>query len=184
METVACGLNWFGPFSNLQDLKDWESKEGNDTYLYLIRGKKKNAKKCRAFYVGQAFMQSAGKRMGNKHHHIEEVATQADHLCIYVAKFHDIKPSKKMLNVVENLFISFMYQYLVKAPDVMLNKTSFHKPQSSCYVVNNWYNPNNKEILHYKKDSFCKLIPDVICFYYETGAVYGAQRISFISELN
>lgn len=184
MNTFSCGLNWYGPFNNLQQVKEWEEKNGDDTYLYLIRGKKKHAKKVRAYYCGQAYKQSAGKRMRNKHHHIEEVAQAADHLCIYVAKFDGIVPTKKHLNVVENLFISFMYQYLVQEPDIMLNKTSFYKPVNTCYVVNNWFSPSMTEVLRYRKDSFCKLIPDIICFYAETGAIYSAPRITHIANLN
>ena len=144
MKTYSCGLNWFGPFTNIQQVKEWEESNGNDTYLYLIRGKKKYAKKVRAYYCGQAYKQSAGKRIRNKHHHIEEVAQAADHLCIYVAKFDGIVPTKKLLNVVENLFISFLFQHLVNEPDIMLNKQSFYKPKNNCYVVNNWFSPSMK----------------------------------------
>ena len=104
MKTYSCGLNWFGPFTTPHQVKEWEERNGNDTYLYLIRGKKKEV---RAYYCGQAYKQSAGKRIRNKHHHIEEVAQDTDHLCIYVAKFDGIVPTKKLLDVVENLFISF-----------------------------------------------------------------------------
>ena len=52
MKTYSCGLNWFGPFTNIQQVKEWEDSNGNDTYLYLIRGKKKYAKKVRASYGG------------------------------------------------------------------------------------------------------------------------------------
>ena len=111
MKTYSCGLNWFGPFTTPQQVKEWEESNGNDTYLYLIRGKKKvRNKKVHAYYCGQAYKQSAGKRIRNKHHHIEEVVQDADHLCIYVAKFDGIVPTKKLLDVVENLFISFLFQ--------------------------------------------------------------------------
>ena len=45
MKTYSCGLNWFGPFTNIQQVKEWEDSNGNDTNLYLIRGKKKVRKK-------------------------------------------------------------------------------------------------------------------------------------------
>ena len=41
MKTYSCGLNWFGPFTNIQQVKEWEESNGNDTYLYLLRGNKK-----------------------------------------------------------------------------------------------------------------------------------------------
>ncbi len=40
------------------------------------------------------------------------------------------------------------------------------------------------EIIRYKKETFCKLIPDAICFYAETGAIYGASKIKHIVDLN
>ena len=52
MKTYSCGLNWFGPFTNIQQVKEWEDSNGNDTYLYLNRGKKKYAKKVSASYGG------------------------------------------------------------------------------------------------------------------------------------
>ena len=53
MKTYSCGLNWFGPFTNIQQVKEWEDSNGNDTYLYLIRGKKKYAKKYVHLMAGQ-----------------------------------------------------------------------------------------------------------------------------------
>ena len=53
MKTYSCGLNWFGPFTNIQQVKEWEDSNGNDTYLYLNRGKKKYAKKYVHLMAGQ-----------------------------------------------------------------------------------------------------------------------------------
>ena len=47
MKTYSCGLNWFGPFTYIQQVKDWEDSKGNDTDLDLIRGKKKVRKKSK-----------------------------------------------------------------------------------------------------------------------------------------
>ena len=66
----------------------------------------------------------------------------------------------------------------------MLNMQSKKKKKNNCYVVNNWFSPSMKEIIRYKKESFCKLIPDAICFYAETGAIYGASKIKHIVNLN
>ena len=36
-------LQWYGPFHDLDSIRKFESDHGNDTYLYIFRGKKKNA---------------------------------------------------------------------------------------------------------------------------------------------
>ena len=41
----TCPPTLRGPFTNIQQVKEWEESNGNNTYLYLIRGKKKYAKK-------------------------------------------------------------------------------------------------------------------------------------------
>lgn len=40
-------LQWYGHFHNLDDIRDWESDNGDDTYLYIFRGKEE----CQEIYV-------------------------------------------------------------------------------------------------------------------------------------
>ena len=55
MENNIYILNWYGQFSHPSDVIEWEKKQiGNGrTYLYLFKGKKKNAKTKEAIYCGQ-----------------------------------------------------------------------------------------------------------------------------------
>lgn len=176
-------LNWYGPFQDLDQLKEWEDREGNDTYLYIFQGKKKNAKKLTTFYCGQAFAQSAGKRMKNKNHHIEEVYDRPDKLKIWVAKFENIVPKKADVNVVENLFISYMSQCMIEKNEEVANKTALLAPSCQMYIINEWWDKNSDQVYKYKKGSLLSRIPDVIA-YYTNGVLYASNKLSYKSTLN
>ena len=179
-------FQWYGPFHNLDDIRDWESDNGDDTYLYIFRGKKKNAKKY-TYYCGQAFYQSAGKRMKNTYHHVQEVIDRSDVLDIWVGKIVNTVPGKDDVNKIENLLISFMHQYLISPPDEMSNETNYYRPQCQIYIINEWYNTRTDEIPVYKRGSLCSLLPDVIAHYphkeTKTSSVYCAKKLSYITEL-
>lgn len=178
-------LQWYGPFHKLDDIRSWESDYGNDTYLYIFKGKKKNAKKC-TYYCGQAFRQSAGKRMKNAYHHVQEVIDRSDVLDIWVGKFLNTVPSKDDVNKVENLLISYMHQHLITRPDEMSNKRNYYRPKSQLYIINEWYDTRTNEIPVYKRGSLCSLLPDVIAHYphQKTSSVYCAKKLSYITELD
>ena len=179
-------LQWYGPFHDLDSIRKFESDHGNDTYLYIFRGKKKNAKKY-TYYCGQAFKQSAGTRMKNTNHYVKEVIERSDVLDIWVGKFLNTAPSKDDVNKVENLLISFMHQHLITPPDEMSNETNYYCPQCQIYIINEWYDTRTKEIPVYKRGSLCSLLPDVIAHYphneTKTSSVYCAKKLSYIIEL-
>ena len=179
----VCVLCWYGPFKDLAELKEWENKKGNDTYLYIFQGKKKRAKKTTTFYCGQAFKQSAGTRMKNQNHHIKEVCDRPEDLKIWVAKFENIVPKKTDVNVVENMLISYIYQYMIGKNEEVANKKSLLAPQCQLYIINEWWDKNEKEIGLYPRGSLFSRIPDVIAFY-ATGSLYTSNKISFRKDLN
>lgn len=110
MENNIYILNWYGPFSHPSDVIEWEKKQiGNGrTYLYLFKGKKKNAKTKEAIYCGQAARQTAGERLSNKKHHINEVIARKEVLSIWVAKFANRIPKKYDINLAEKMLTSIL----------------------------------------------------------------------------
>lgn len=179
-------LEWYGPFSTPKDVIEWEKMQiGNGkTYLYLFQGKKKS-KRTFSYYCGQAFGQTAGKRMTNKGHHISDVIDRPNELSIWVAKFQNKKPNKQDVNLVEKLITSTMSQVIIADEKAILNQTNKLRPKSQIYLINEWNKPDGKSILNYPNESIPKLVHDVLICYPDTDKAFlwGTKRIQYINEL-
>ena len=176
-------LSWYGPFQNVQELKEWEDKKGNDTYLYIIRGMKKNKQKLVTYYCGKAIKQSVGKRQSNSGHHIKELEWRPEKLKIWVAKFKGITPKNADVNIVENMFISYIAQCMIGKNEEVANETSLLAPNSEVYIINEWWDANieEKEIKTYHRGSLYSRIPDVIAYYpndRHIGSVYTSSKLT------
>lgn len=180
-------LEWYGPFSNPKEVIEWEKIEqiGNGkTYLYLFKGKEHSKRKF-SYYCGQAFEQSAGERMNNKGHHINEVINRPEALTIWVAKFQNKKPQKQDVNLVEKLITSAMSQVIIADEKAILNKTNKLRPRKPIYLINEWYYKNGEPKMRYRDGEIPCLIHDVLmCYPHENSAsLYGNRRTQYINEL-
>lgn len=176
-------LEWYGPFNSPQEVLDWEAKKIGDgkTYLYLFKGKT-SAKSRVKYYCGQAFKQSAGKRLTNKNHHINEIKSELD---IWVAKFQNDTPKKDDVNLVENLVTSVLSQAILADDKAMLNRINKHRPKRIVYLINEWYYPTGDPRMKYQKGSIPCLLHDVlICYPHDdSSSIYGIERTKYINEL-
>ena len=176
-------LSWYGPFQNVQELKEWEDKKGNDTYLYIIRGMKKNKQKLVTYYCGKAIKQSVGKRQSNSGHHIKELELRPDKLEIWVAKFKNIRPKNADVNIIENMFISYIAQCMIGKNEEIANENNLLAPNSEVYIINEWWDANIEEIETYPRGSLYSRIPDVIAYYPDDrdrhiGSVYTSSKLT------
>lgn len=179
-------LEWYGPFFTPKDVIEWENMQiGNGkTYLYIFKGKKKS-KRTFSYYCGQAFGQTAGKRMTNKGHHIYEVIDRPNELSIWVAKFQNKKPNKQDVNLVEKLITSTMSQVIIADEKAILNKTNKLRPKSPIYLISEWNRPDGKSILNYQNKSIPQLVHDILICYPDTDKAFlwGNKRTQYINEL-
>lgn len=180
-------LEWFGPFSTPKDVLYWERENiGNGkTFLYLIKGKKPS-KHMFSYYCGQAYKQSAGERMMNKEHHINEVLNRPNDLQIWVAKFRNMKhPTKVDVNIVEKLITSTMSQIEIADEKSILNQTNKLRPKSHIYLINEWLKPDGTPREKYPAGSIACLVHDVLICYpdKETSHLWGNKRIQYINDL-
>lgn len=189
MDNNVYVLQWYGPFLSKRDVLDWEEENigPGKTYLYLFKGKKPHAKTSECIYCGQAFKQSAGKRLGNKKHHINEVANRKEDLTIWVAKFGNKKPQKYDVNLAEKVITSVFDQVIITDNQSMLNETNKLRPRDTAYIINEWYYRNGEPVLRYKRGSICSYLPDVLVCYpnddnHESN-IWGTKRLSFINSL-
>lgn len=179
-------LEWYGPFSNPEEVLKWEDENIGDgkTYLYLFKGKK-YAKRNFSYYCGQAFKQSAGMRMMNRGHHINEVINRPNELSIWVAKFPNMVPKKVDVNIVEKLITSIFTQIVIADEKAVLNCTNKLRPRTLVYLINEWYYKNGEPTMQYRQGTLCNMLPDVlICYpHKESDSIYGNKRTKYISEL-
>ena len=189
MDNNVYVLQWYGPFSSQKDIVDWEGENigPGKTYLYLFKGKKPHAKTSECIYCGQAFKQSAGKRLGNKGHHINEVSDRKEDLTIWVAKFGNKKPLKYDVNLIEKVLTSVLDQVIVTDNQSMLNETNKLRPRDTAYIINEWYYMNGEPVLKYKSGSICSCLPDVLICYTnnddDESNIWGTKRLGFINTL-
>lgn len=182
-------LEWYGPFSTPKDVVDWECNEvgHGKTYLYIFKGKKPKAKSITSFYCGQAFKQSAGKRLTNKNHHIEEVLSRESELEIWVAKFSLNLPNKDDVNLAERVLTAVLDQVIKTDTVDVLNKINKYRPKELSYLINEWYTKEGVARLHYRKGTIPSLINDILICYpdNENSVTYlwGNQRTKFIANL-
>ena len=189
MENNIYILNWYGPFSHPSDVIEWEKKQiGNGrTYLYLFKGKKKNAKTKEAIYCGQAARQTAGERLSNKKHHINEVIARKEVLSIWVAKFANRIPKKYDINLAEKMLTSILDQIIKTDRIDVLNKINKLRPRDTAYIINEWYHTNGNAILRYPNNEMCNYFPDVLACYTDedenTSHIWGNRRMHFIKDI-
>lgn len=189
MENNIYILNWYGPFSHPSDVIEWEKKQiGNGrTYLYLFKGKKKNAKTKEAIYCGQAARQTAGERLSNKKHHINEVIARKEVLSIWVAKFANRIPKKYDINLAEKMLTSILDQIIKTDRIEVLNKINKLRPRDTAYIINEWYHTNGNAILRYPNNEMCNYFPDVLVCYTDedenTSHIWGNRRMHFIKDI-
>lgn len=179
-------LEWYGPFPNPQEVVKWEKKNiGNGkTYLYLFKGKK-YARRKYSYYCGQAFEQTAGERMMNNGHHINEVIGRPKDLSIWVAKFQNKRPNKTDVNLVEKLITSVLAQVIVADEKSVLNRTNMLRPHTQAYLINEWYYPDGAPTLQYRNGTISRMIPDILICYPDDQKtyIYGNKHTHYISDL-
>lgn len=149
--------------------------------------RKKHAREKVALYCGQAYGQTAGHRLGNKGHHIQEVLGRQEDLEIWVATFSNKKPQKYDVNLVEKVLTSVLDQVVKSDTDEILNETNKLRPRDNAYIINEWYFPNGKVRVKYPANSICSRIPDVLVCYPDeeehVSEVWVSQRMRFMEEL-
>lgn len=179
-------LEWYGPFSTPQDVIEWERQEigTNKTYIYLFKGKQCGKHKF-SYYCGQAFKQSAGKRLTNKGHHINDVICRPNDISIWVAKFQNKVPTKMDVNLVEKLITSVITQAIIADEKAVLNRTNKLRPRTNLYLINEWYRPTGEPVMKYNTGSIPSLLSDVlICYSHnDSASIYGNKRTQYINEL-
>ena len=92
------------------------------------------------------------------------------------------------MNIVENMFISYIAQCMIGKNEEVANETSLLAPNSEVYIINEWWDENieEKEIETYHRGSLYSRIPDVIAYYpndRHIGSVYSSSKLTCRKEV-
>ena len=163
MEENVYLVKWYGPFTCQEEVKEWEEKQKFKCSLYLLHGKKKNAKTKEMYYCGET-TRSVYKRFCDKGHHIEEIKDRLH--SIYVGCISNVKrPTRKQTMAVEKIITAYLAYNL--GDENVMNATNKYFPPRNVFVINEWWKSNLEGMWERQpKNAPSNIVPDVIVFHY------------------
>lgn len=164
MEENVYLVKWYGPFTCQEEVKEWEEKQKFKCSLYLLHGKKRNAKTKEMYYCGET-TRSVYKRFCDKGHHIEEIKDRLH--SIYVGCISNIKrPTRKQIMAVEKIITAYLAYNL--GDENVMNVTNKYFPPRNVFVINEWWKSNLEGMWERQpKNAPSNIVPDVIVFHYD-----------------
>jgi len=163
MEENVYLVKWYGPFNDPEEVKEWEVEQKFKCSLYLLHGKKKNAKTREVYYCGET-TRSVYKRFSDKGHHIEEVKGRSH--SIYVGCISNVKrPTRKQIMAIEKIITAYLAEYV--GEDYLLNATNKYYPTKNVFVINEWWKTDTKSIwVRQPLNAPSNIVPDVLAYHF------------------
>jgi hypothetical protein len=173
-------IKWYGPFSSRKELSDWEKDRIEVFNLYAFQAKRKGIKD--KYYCGMAFRQAVGKRLSNHDHHIHDFEDEKTKLQIWIGAIANIKAKELDVRVCENIITSELARLGVGEKHLE-NLTNKIPPANNVYIIHEWWKTDGDKIKRRLRNSVPSVIPEVMEYYSEIRALYGAQRLKYIGDL-
>lgn len=149
-------VRWYGPFLR-EEVRDWEISQKATFNLYLISGKRKNAKNKIHYYIGKAERKLLSDRLNDTNHHINDFSKVSE---IWIGTIINKKASHNDVKLVEKMLTSY---FVVEGE--LLNVINKTLPNESLYLINEWIHyKRNSECLRLPKLSIGNMMPDVIIY--------------------
>lgn len=164
-------LSWYGPFHSIEEMVEWQRQQDINFCLYLLQGKKPNAK-IYSYYCGQT-IRTVPKRFRDKNHHINEIPNRRN---IWIGAFEN-NYDEEDISLVENMFIYLLAERINKVQ--LINKCSlyFHEKNYNAIFINKWSNPNRNK----QPECSIKLeLPEVVTYFADTDEVKIAKRLRIL----
>lgn len=163
-------ITWYGPFHNIEEAKECEQKSNTNSNLYLLQGKRKNARLF-SYYCGKT-ERSATIRLKDKYHHVCEIQ---NHLNIWVGVF-DNRFKIEDIGIAENLLIHSLSNRISEPQLINERGLNFNYSNSVC-LISQWRNPK----LYRQPENSIKLaLPEVIVYNAVTGEVKISKRLHYL----
>ena len=172
-------IKWYGPFSSVEELKEWEDNRKEVFNLYAFQAKQNKKSK---YYCGMAFRQTIGQRLKNTNHHIREFENKGKTvLQIWIGTIANIKAKEADVRICENIITSQLASISVGEKDLE-NKNKKKPPLNDVYIINEWWKTNDEEIKKRIRGSVPAIILEVMAYYSETRSLYGINNLKHIGD--
>lgn len=164
-------MSWYGPFHSIEEMKEWQRQQDIDFCLYLIQGKKPNAK-IYSYYCGQT-IRTIPERFNDKNHHIREIPNRRS---IWIGAFEN-RYNKEDINIAENMFIYLLSIGINEVQCINNRNLYFPKQDYSIFFVSKWHNPKR----HCQPECSLKfLLPEVVAYFADTDEIKVAKKLRSI----
>ena len=154
-------VNWFGPFSSIEDVEKWEKKNNENCNFYLIDGYFPRSKVLR-YYCGQTKREGVHCRLKDKSHPINDFKKISE---IWIGFLVNSDGEKDEINIVEKMATSVLAKKI--GDKYMVNKTNKSFPKTDVCLINEWKKKDKSSWKQCKfEESVMKIIPDVMLHKY------------------
>lgn len=161
-------LSWYGPFHSIEEMEKWQSQQDIDFCLYLLQGKKPNAK-IYSYYCGQT-IRTVPKRFKDKNHHIREIPNRRS---IWIGAFEN-RYNKEDINIAKNMFI-YLLSVGINERQCINNRSLYFPAQDyDVFFISRWYNP---KLYRQPEYSIRLVFPEVVAYFADTDEVKIAKRL-------
>lgn len=163
-------IDWYGPFHCVEEVSEWEQEQGLSFHLYLLQGKKRNAKNY-SYYCGQT-NRSVAARFKDKQHPINQLSNQ---LNIWIGAFAS-RPTKEDIDIAENLLICILSAKVDETR--LLNKQGLRF--QSCYnvcLIPRWSNPQRYKL---PCSSIKSVFPQITFYNSEDDEIKFSQKLRLL----
>lgn len=163
-------VSWYGPFQSIDEMDKWQRKQDVDFCLYLLQGKKPNAKVF-SYYCGQT-TRSVPKRFKDWNHHIREIPNRRS---IWIGAFEN-RYNREDIDIAENMFIDLLWGQF---GEQCLNKKSlyFQEHDFNVLFICRWHNPKR----HCQPECSLRLgVPEVVVYFTDTDEIKVARKLRLL----
>ena len=181
MKTDAYLIQWYGPFESTEKVITFEEENSEVFNLYAFQAKMKSERS--KYYCGMTYKQSVGRRLKNHDHHIHDFEDGKSKLQIWIGTIANVKAKEHDVRLCENLLTSSLANKICVGEKNLENRTNKKPPINNVYVINEWWKTNGDELQRRTAGSIPAVLPEVLEYYAETKALYGAKRLKYIVKL-
>ena len=132
--------------------------------------------------------------MGDSNHHIHFFEkSHPETIIIWVGTFANVSRTKKAdVKLCEKMLTSDLTNVELDE-NKHENQTNKRPPSETVYIINEWYRVKKNNAGDYddhedynskNKDAIPNIVPDVMCYYAETSALYRVKKLRWVANIS
>lgn len=161
-------VSWYGPFHSIDEMAEWERLQDIDFCLYLVQGKKPNAK-IYSYYCGQT-TRTVHERFTDRNHHIREIPNLRS---IWIGAIEN-RHKEQDIDIAENMFIDLLSGGVKEKQSLNRQSKRFKKQERNFFFICKWNTPKR----YCQPECSLKLVlPEVVVYLADTDEIKIAKRL-------